>query len=43
MSTATRRMGFGLLGCAPKASGHAVVEPTIALMKSRRRIAFLEA
>jgi hypothetical protein len=29
--------------CAPAASGHAVADPTIPLMKSRRRIAFPKA
>jgi len=29
--------------CARATSGHAAAEPTIALMKSRRRIAFLKA
>jgi hypothetical protein len=32
-------MGLGLLCCARKLSGHAVADPTIALTKSRRRIA----
>jgi hypothetical protein len=38
-----RRMGLGLLCCARKVSGHAVADPTIALTKSRRRIAFTKA
>ncbi len=37
MSAATRRIG--LLCCARAASGQATAEPTIPLMKSRRRIA----
>src|SRR5262249_47548551 len=40
MRAATRRIDLGLLCCARKVSGHAVADPTIALMKSRRRIAF---
>jgi hypothetical protein len=43
MSAATRRMGLVLLCCARKVSGHAVADPTIALTKSRRRIAFPKA
>src|SRR6516165_9773164 len=43
MSAATRRMGLGLLCCARKVSGHAVADPTIALTRSRRRIAFTKA
>jgi hypothetical protein len=43
MSAATRRMGLVLLCCARKVSGHAVADPTIALTKSRRRIARPEA
>jgi hypothetical protein len=41
ISTATRR--FCSRCCADAASGHAMVEPAIPLMKSRRRIAFLKA
>jgi hypothetical protein len=34
----------GIAGCCARAaSGHATDEPTTALMKSRRRIAFLKA
>jgi hypothetical protein len=36
-------MGLGLLCWARKVSGHAVTDPTIVLMKSRRRIAFSKA
>src|SRR6516165_12111770 len=43
MSAATRRTGLGLLCCARKVNGHAVADPTIALTKSRRRIAFTKA
>src|SRR6516225_3522804 len=37
----TRRIRSGC--CARAASGHEVADPAIALMKSRRRIAFLKA
>src|SRR5215469_3009195 len=40
MRAAMRRMAVGLLCCARNVRGHAVADPTIALMKSRRRIAF---
>ena len=38
-----RRMAVGLLCCARNVRGHAVANPTIALTKSRRRIAFTKA
>src|SRR6516225_4753596 len=41
ISTPMRRMCSPC--CASAESGHAVAEPTIPLMKSRRRIAFLKA